>query len=124
MSLEDIERRLRALEDLEEIKSLKARYCAYCDDNYDADKIASLFVEDAIWDGGIRGKAEGRDEIRNFFINASGRLPFAIHMVMNPIIEVNGDTATEFGTCSNRAPTQTETGRYGARPGTMKSTSE
>ena len=94
MSLEDIERRLRALEDVEEIKRLKARYCTYCDDNYDADKIAGLFVEDAIWDGGIRGKAEGRDGIRNFFVNASKRLPFAIHMVMNPIIEVNGDTAT------------------------------
>ena len=47
MSLEDIERRLRALEDVEEIKRLKARYCTYCDDNYDADKIARLFVEDA-----------------------------------------------------------------------------
>ena len=58
MSLEDIERRLRALEDVEAIKRLKARYCAYCDDHYDADGIASLFVEDAIWDGGMRGKAE------------------------------------------------------------------
>ena len=94
MSLEDIERRLRAVEDVEEIKRLKARYCAYCDDNYDADGIASLFVEDAIWDGGIRGKAEGREAIRDFFINAPNRLPFAVHMVMNPIIEVHGDTAT------------------------------
>ena len=83
MSLEDIERRLRAVEDVEEIKRLKARYCAYCDDNYDADAI-----------GGIRGKAEGREAIRDFFINAPNRLPFAVHMVMNPIIEVHGDTAT------------------------------
>lgn len=51
-------------------------------------------MEDAVWDGGIRGKAEGRDGIRDFFINAPNRLPFAVHMVMNPIIEVNGDTAT------------------------------
>ena len=42
MSIEDIDRRLRALEDIEEIKRLKARYCTYCDDNYDADKTASL----------------------------------------------------------------------------------
>ena len=93
MTLEDIDRRLRAIEDIEEIKRLKARYCSYCDDNYDADNIASLFTEDAIWDGGIRGRAEGRDEIRNFFIRASHRLPFAVHMVMNPIIEVDGDSA-------------------------------
>ena len=45
MSLEDIERRLKVIEDIEEIKRLKARYCAYCDDNYDADGIASLFIE-------------------------------------------------------------------------------
>ena len=94
MSLEDIELRLRALEDVEAIKRLKARYCAYCDDNYDAENIAGLFVEDAVWDGGIRGKAEGREAIRNFFVNAPNRLPFAVHMVMNPIIEVNGDNAT------------------------------
>ena len=93
MTLEDIDRRLRAIEDIEEIKRLKARYCSYCDDNYDADSIANLFTEDAIWDGGIRGTAEGRDEIRNFFIRASQRLPFAVHMVMNPIIEVDGDQA-------------------------------
>ena len=55
MTLEDIDRRLRAIEDIEEIKRLKARYCSYCDDNYDADSIANLFTEDAIWDGGIRG---------------------------------------------------------------------
>ncbi|MCI0893562.1 MAG: nuclear transport factor 2 family protein [Chloroflexi bacterium] len=93
MSLEDIERRLKALEDVEEIKHLKARYCGYCDDNYDADAIAGLFTEDAVWDGGIRGRADGREEIRRFFVRASQRLPFAIHMVMNPIIEVDGDTA-------------------------------
>ena len=94
MSLEDIERRLKVMEDMEEIKRLKARYCTYCDDNYDADKLASLFVEDAVWDGGIRGRAEGREGIREFFVRASSRLPFAVHMVMNPIIEVSGDTAT------------------------------
>ena len=93
MSLEDIERRVKVLEDIEEIKKLKARYCAYCDDNYDADAIAGLFVEDAIWDGGIRGRADGREEIRNFFIRAPQRLPFAVHMVLNPIIEVSGDEA-------------------------------
>ena len=84
MSLEDMERRLRVLEDAEEIKRLKARYCAYCDDNYDADSIASLFVEDVIWDGGTFGKYVGREEIRDFFVNAPKMLPFAIHMVMNP----------------------------------------
>lgn len=93
MSLEDLEKRLKVLEDIEEIKRLKARYCAYCDDNYNADGIASLFTEDAVWDGGMRGKAEGREGIRSFFIRAPQRLSFAVHMVLNPIIEVDGDMA-------------------------------
>ena len=93
MCLEDLERRIKALEDIEEIKKLTARYCAYCDDSYDADAIADLFTEDAVWDGGMRGRAEGREGIRDFFARSSQRLPFAIHMVMNPIIEVEGDTA-------------------------------
>ena len=94
MSLEDLERRIKALEDVEEIKRLKARYCAFCDDSYDADAIAALFTADAVWDGGIRGRADGREEIRSFFVRASQRLPFTVHMVMNPIIEVDGDRAT------------------------------
>ena len=93
MSLEDLERRVKVLEDIEEIKRLKRTYCAYCDDNYDADALAALFTEDAVWDGGMRGKNEGREAIRSFFQQAPQRLPFALHMVLNPIIEVEGDTA-------------------------------
>jgi ketosteroid isomerase-like protein len=93
MSLEDLERRVRVLEDIEDIKRLKHRYCAYCDDHYDADALADLFTEDAVWDGGERGVNNGREQIRSFFKRAPQRLPFAIHMVLNPIIEVNGDTA-------------------------------
>ena len=92
MSLEDLEKRIKVLEDIEDIKRLKRRYCLYCDDNYDADALADLFTEDAVWDGGIRGKSEGREAIRSFFQKAPQRLPFAIHMVTNPIIEVDGDT--------------------------------
>jgi ketosteroid isomerase-like protein len=94
MSLEDLERRIKVLEDIEAIKQLKRRYCTYCDDSYDADALANLFTEDAVWDGGMRGKSEGREQIRVFFQRAPERLSFAVHMVMNPIIEVNGDTAT------------------------------
>ena len=42
-----------------------------------------------IWDGGALGRAR----FRAFFVKAPKAFPFAIHNVMNPIIEVGGDTA-------------------------------
>ena len=39
------------------------------------------------------GKSVGREEIRKFFSGAAKLLPFALHYVMNPIIEVEGDKA-------------------------------
>ncbi len=94
MSDTSLEQRLQVLEDIEAIRKLKARYCAYCDDSYNSEGLASLFVEDAIWDGGVLGRCDGRDEIRNFFVNASRSISFAIHHVCNPLIEVDGDRAT------------------------------
>ncbi len=93
MSLEELEKRIRALEDAEAIRNLKARYAAYCDDNYNADKIAQLFTEDAVWESEGLGRFEGREAIRKFFEGASRIFTFAIHYGLNPRIEVNGDTA-------------------------------
>lgn len=107
----DLESRIRRLEDIEAIKQLKALYCAYCDDGYDADGIASLFTEDAIWDGaGTFGRADGREAIRKHFTGAGARVTIARHQVMNPMITVDldGDTATGhwllFQPCTNAGP--------------------
>src|SRR5262249_44192361 len=70
--LEQMERRLQALEDTEAIRNLKSRYAALCDDHYDADGIAALFAEDATWESPGLGRFEGRDAIRRFFEGASG----------------------------------------------------
>ena len=48
--LERIEGRLQVLEDGEAIRNLKARYAALCDNQYDAEGIASLLTEDAVWE--------------------------------------------------------------------------
>ncbi len=90
-----MEERLARLEAIEEIKALKARYCALCDADYDPDGLAALFLPDGIWDGGPFGRYEGRAAIRTFFQGISGTIRFAAHLVLNPIIEVQGpDTAT------------------------------
>jgi hypothetical protein len=94
MDLEALERRIQRLEDLEAIKQLKARYAAYCDANYDADALADLFTEDAIWDGGLLGYNEGREVIRQFFRGSSQRIAFALHYIVSPLIEIDGDTAS------------------------------
>jgi len=91
--LEQIERRLQVLEDAEAIRNLKARYAGLCDNQYDADGIASLFTKDAIWESPALGRFEGRNAIRNFFRGASGIFSFAIHYSLNDHIEVDGDTA-------------------------------
>ncbi len=115
--LVELERRLRRLEDSEEIKQLKALYCKYCDDNYDADGLASLFTEDAVWDGaGTFGRAEGREGIRRHFSGAAERVTIARHQVMNPMIEVgvdgDEDRATGhwllFQPCTNAGPEREE----------------
>jgi ketosteroid isomerase-like protein len=88
-----IERRLQALEDAEAIRNLKSHYAALCDDNYNADGIAALFAEDAIWESPGLGRYEGREAIRQFFRGAANIFSFAIHYSLNGQIHVNGDIA-------------------------------
>ena len=91
--LEDLESRIRAVEDTDAIRNLKARYAELCDDDYNPDGIAALFVDDAVWESGPLGRLEGKESIRDFFRGASEIFTFAIHYSLNPQIEVTGDTA-------------------------------
>lgn len=94
MDLDALERRIQRLEDLEAIKQLKARYALACDAGYDAEALAAMFTVDAVWDGGPLGRNEGREAIRRFFQGSSHRISFAVHNIVSPVIEIDGDTAT------------------------------
>jgi hypothetical protein len=87
-----IEERLARLEAVQEIMRLKAIYCRYADADYDAEGIASLFVQDGIWDGGEEfGRHVCRNAIKAFIDRTRGQIRFAAHLVMNPLIEVQDD---------------------------------
>lgn len=92
-----VEQRLQVLEDVQEIAHLKASYCNAADCGWnrtsnDADTIASLFVAEGVWDAGAFGLAEGREAILQKF--KADLYPFGFHRISNPIIKVNGNTAT------------------------------
>lgn len=94
MTAPSLESRIARLEAIEDIRKLKALYCTYCDENYNPDKLATLFTEDAIWHAAHRGRMQGRDAIRNFFAGISAKIGFAAHLVLNDNIEVDGDRGT------------------------------
>ncbi|MFN8626365.1 MAG: nuclear transport factor 2 family protein [Candidatus Binatia bacterium] len=101
MSLDELLARVRVLEDIEAIRKLKATYCYLCDaglgDERTRDELISHFTAGAKVDFGMGPASvfEGHEGLRIFFgqvVPAS--TPFCMHMVHNPIIEVNGDRAT------------------------------
>jgi len=106
MDLDELTRRVTRLEDIEAIKQLKARYCTICDDDHNPERITSVFTEDAIWEGRGIGKAQGHAAIRELFKGFQRTISYSQHMVMNPIIDVDGDRATGvwyfFGTFTMR----------------------
>ncbi len=90
----DLETRIQRLEDIEAIRALKVRYCDLCDRGYDADALAELFTEDAVWDGGMFGRYESKRRIHRFFSATGGIVRFARHYVTNSVVDVEGDRAS------------------------------
>ena len=100
--LKSIEKRLQVLDDQQAIIKLKAQYVNYNDGGWEEqgpthsypDAVAEMFTDDAVWDGRPKtGYAEGKEAIRQLF-NDFKIMPYIIHYVSNPLIEVDGDTAT------------------------------
>ena len=88
---EDLESRIARLEDIEAIKNLKARYAYYCDHGYDADGMASLFVNDSTWESNAFGTYRGRDAIHAFQSNISKEIVWALHFMICPVVNVSAD---------------------------------
>ena len=97
--------RLQRLEDIEEIRLLKLRYAALCDDDYRPDALADLFTPDGVWDGGeAYGRYEGRDAIEGYWRSCAENIPFAIHFILNHVVDVDPGADRAKGTCNLLQP--------------------
>jgi hypothetical protein len=95
-----LEERLKVLEDREELIKLKARYVNLNDGGWhgpthiDPDAVAALFLADGVWDGApYSGYAQGHAAIAALFRRFRA-VKFIVHYATNPLIEVDGDSAT------------------------------
>jgi hypothetical protein len=92
------EERLQLLEDIQEITQLKARYFEAANggwpgkSSHDGIAVAALFAEDGTWETIGYPRAAGRAAIRTLFRSFRLNVPLALHMAVDPIIQVNGDT--------------------------------
>jgi ketosteroid isomerase-like protein len=84
------------LVDLRRVEQLKYDYCwAY--DAGDLDRLVGLFTDDAVCELGFFGTFRGPDEIRAGYgeVMATTGIPGSRrHVVTNPDIDIDGDTAT------------------------------
>ena len=62
-------------------------------DMHRLDEWLDLFAEDGIWEGGGFGQAKGHAAIRDLFKSFQQLITFSQHMVMNPIIDIDGNSA-------------------------------
>lgn len=96
MTIEDLEKRLQALEDAEAIKKLHQHYMNLMD-NLHYEEVIDLFTEDASVEVRNHGIKKGRKELREIYIDVlakkRGSERFDGHMAVQPDITVNGNTA-------------------------------
>jgi len=92
-ALEELAKRITRLESLEAVKQLKASYCDICDDDHNPQRITKIFTEDGTWESRGFGHAQGHAQIRELFEGFQQSIRFSQHMVMNPLIEIDGDRA-------------------------------
>jgi ketosteroid isomerase-like protein len=95
MSLEDLEKRVKAIEDLEEIKKLHQNYINLMD-NLQYEEVLDLFTEDATVEVRNSGVKSGKKELSEVYmgiLEKRGTTRLEGHMAIEPDITVDGDSA-------------------------------
>ena len=98
--VDELEAALRVLLDQRSVEDLVHFYQHLCDGGWngpthvDIEALVALFTPDAIYSLPGWETAHGSAEIRALFELLQARLPWIIHFVANPSVEVEGDSAT------------------------------
>ncbi len=95
MSLEELEKRVKAIEDLEEIKKLHQRYINLMDD-LKYREVLDLFTDDCTSEVRDSGEKRGKKEIEELYTKIAtirGVVRYDGHLAVEPDITVDGDTA-------------------------------
>jgi phosphoenolpyruvate synthase/pyruvate phosphate dikinase len=94
MTLEELEKRVQAIEDLEDIKKLHQNYINLMD-NLQYKEVLDLFTEDASVEIRNSGVLKGKEGLTDIYINKLGKRIARSegHFVVEPDINIDGDTA-------------------------------
>ena len=96
MNLEELEKRIQAIEDLEEIKKLHQNYINLMD-NLKYREVLELFTDDATAEVRQSGVKRGRKELEEVYLEGlakkRGSNRWEGHLAIEPDITVTGDTA-------------------------------
>lgn len=94
MNLEELEKRIRDIEELEKIKKLHREYIS-CLDNLEFKKALDYFTEDAEVEVRSSGVLKGRKNYSRIYLDtlAQRKERHDGHLVGQPIITIDGDTA-------------------------------
>jgi hypothetical protein len=95
MTLEELEKRITALEDMEKIKTLHREYL-FCISNVEMDKALDCFSEDIMVDIAQYGIHKGKKEVTKFFKEVIYKNVFTSkegHYTGQPVISIEGNKA-------------------------------
>jgi ketosteroid isomerase-like protein len=94
MNLEELEKRVRAMEDLEEIKKMHREYVS-CLDNIQFEKALDFFTDDAEVEVRNSGVMKGRENYSKIYLGTLARRKERHdgHLVGQPVLTIDGDTA-------------------------------
>ena len=99
--LERTQARLERLEAERTIAHQMYRYIYACDALKDAERVASFFTEDAVWEGRGNfaefGSTVGRQAIHEMFVENPKVLPFTAHFLANPVIGLSQEGSKGWG---------------------------